>query len=199
MGATSLFISILVHGVRRLRLTPSFCKTECGLRRTCMTPEASEFRLILDRRPQGSRRNVVRWVHCSSFLIRPPAALIAARYGPNCTRIPPQRTPIPQTDLFIDPGWYGTVLSWSRPRARMKAWLTYRNIVVLAFSHPGLRMSFKSWEFEAERREESIQAFEREEVGSAIFSCCITSLTLFASMLVIQARSGCVPLESRSG
>jgi len=52
----------------------------------------------------------------------------------------------------------------------MKAWVTYRNIGVLAFPHPGLRMSFKSREFEAERREESIQAFEREEVGSAIFS-----------------------------
>ncbi|KZP26765.1 hypothetical protein FIBSPDRAFT_731704 [Athelia psychrophila] len=59
---------------------------------------------------QGSRHNVVRWVHRSSFVIRPPPAPVAARYGPNRTRIAPPRIPIPGTDLFVDPGWYGTVV-----------------------------------------------------------------------------------------
>ncbi|KAG7441512.1 uncharacterized protein BT62DRAFT_923288 [Guyanagaster necrorhizus] len=46
--------------------------------------------------PQGTYHNVVRWVHRSSFQLR-------ARRG---TRIP-----IPESNgLFVDPGWYGTVV-----------------------------------------------------------------------------------------
>ena len=71
----------------------------------------SLIRIIVNLRPQGSHHNVVRWVHRSSFVIRPPPVPIAARYGPNRTRIPPVRIPIPQTDnLYVDPGWYGTIV-----------------------------------------------------------------------------------------
>ncbi|KAF7972400.1 hypothetical protein HWV62_18050 [Athelia sp. TMB] len=75
---------------------------------------ATNLQLLQDRMrtetPQGSHHNVVRWVHRSSFDIRPPPAPVASRYGPNRTRIPPPRIPIPSTDLFVDPGWYGTVV-----------------------------------------------------------------------------------------
>lgn len=57
-------------------------------------------------RPQGTYHNVVRWVHRSSFVIRPPTQ---RRYS---TQRRPQspRIPIPDTNLFVDPGWYGTVV-----------------------------------------------------------------------------------------
>ena len=61
-------------------------------------------------RPQGNYHTVVRWVHRSSFVIRPPPTPIAGRYGPNRARIPAPRIAIPNTKLFVDPGWYGTVV-----------------------------------------------------------------------------------------
>lgn len=47
--------------------------------------------------------DVVRWVHRSTFTIRPA--------GPGNARARHLRVPIPNTDgFFIDAGWYGTVV-----------------------------------------------------------------------------------------
>lgn len=68
--------------------------------------------LIYDLRPQGAYHNVVRWVHRSSFVIRPPARVM--QRGPSVNGRGQPHTPriaIPDTDnLFIDPGWYGTIV-----------------------------------------------------------------------------------------
>jgi hypothetical protein len=61
-------------------------------------------------RPQGNIHNVVRWVHRSSFTIRAPAkprmSMSSGGRRPQSPRIP-----IPETaGLFVDPGWYGTVV-----------------------------------------------------------------------------------------
>ncbi|KDQ53964.1 hypothetical protein JAAARDRAFT_136225 [Jaapia argillacea MUCL 33604] len=65
---------------------------------------ASNLQLLQDRvraeTPQGGHHTVVRWVHRSSFVIRPPSSS-----SPTSPRIP-----IPGTSLVIDPGWYGTVV-----------------------------------------------------------------------------------------
>ncbi|KAG5725752.1 hypothetical protein E4T56_gene4960 [Termitomyces sp. T112] len=65
---------------------------------------AANLQLLQDRvrteTPQGTYHNVVRWVHRSSFVIRPPPR------GPQ--RSP--RVPIPEYGLFVDPGWYGTIV-----------------------------------------------------------------------------------------
>jgi hypothetical protein len=114
MGATLLSTSTSARGVSKLLLISSFYKIECGRRRKLYPHTLMKFCLNLTLShhpsPQGSHRKIVRWVHRSSFIIRPPPAPIAARYGPNRTRIPPARIAIPQTDLYVDPGWYGTVV-----------------------------------------------------------------------------------------
>ena len=49
--------------------------------------------------PQGTYHNVVRWVHRSTFVLRPHS------------RSHSSRIPIPESNgLFVDPGWYGTVV-----------------------------------------------------------------------------------------
>ncbi|TFK32365.1 hypothetical protein BDQ12DRAFT_701187 [Crucibulum laeve] len=72
---------------------------------------ATNLQLLQDRvrteTPQGAYHNVVRWVHRSSFMIRPPPR------NPQSTRGRPTtpRIPIPETEnLFVDPGWYGAIV-----------------------------------------------------------------------------------------
>ena len=63
--------------------------------------------------PQGAYHNVVRWVHRSSFVIRPGPARFASspQGGNNKTQMLISRVPIPDTDhLFVDSGWHGTVV-----------------------------------------------------------------------------------------
>ncbi|TFK50487.1 hypothetical protein OE88DRAFT_1713007 [Heliocybe sulcata] len=59
---------------------------------------ADNLQLLQDRvkteTPQGTYHTVVRWVHRSSFVVKPPSIKMR----------------IPNTDLFIDPGWFGTVV-----------------------------------------------------------------------------------------
>ena len=62
--------------------------------------------------PQGAIHNVVRWVHRSSFVIRPPRggpAQYSHQGGRTQVLVP--RIPIPDADnLFVDSGWYGTIV-----------------------------------------------------------------------------------------
>ncbi|TFK66474.1 hypothetical protein BDN72DRAFT_844319 [Pluteus cervinus] len=75
---------------------------------------ASNLQLIQDRvrteTPQGAYHNVVRWVHRSSFVIRPPGK--TKRYSQATSRsgAAPNRIQIPESNLFVDSGWYGTVM-----------------------------------------------------------------------------------------
>ncbi|CDO77558.1 hypothetical protein BN946_scf184912.g57 [Trametes cinnabarina] len=72
---------------------------------------AANLQLLQDRTktetPQGGHHMVVRWVHRSSFTIRPPPAgkplrvAVPRDVGPG---------PGPGGAWFIDPGWYGTVV-----------------------------------------------------------------------------------------
>ncbi|KAJ6598451.1 hypothetical protein DFH09DRAFT_903664 [Mycena vulgaris] len=73
---------------------------------------AANLQLLQDRvrteTPQGAYHNVVRWVHRSSFVIRAPAKprMSTGRPRPQSPRIP-----IPESSgLFVDPGWYGTIV-----------------------------------------------------------------------------------------
>ncbi|THV04024.1 hypothetical protein K435DRAFT_650258 [Dendrothele bispora CBS 962.96] len=86
---------------------------------------AANLQLVQDRvrteTPQGNYHNVVRWIHRSAFTIKPP--------HPNSHRSPSRtrgssvksghpssfasggQIPIPDTNgLFVDSGWYGTVV-----------------------------------------------------------------------------------------
>jgi len=71
---------------------------------------AMNLQLLQDRvrteTPQGTYHNVVRWVHRSSFMVRP------RRYSHQVGKAQFQaaRIPIPETDLYVDPGWYGTIV-----------------------------------------------------------------------------------------
>ncbi|KAF5339725.1 hypothetical protein D9611_009086 [Ephemerocybe angulata] len=80
---------------------------------------AANLQLLQDRvkteTPQGAYHNVVRWVHRSSFVIRPPARVmqrgpsVNGRFAGQQPHTP--RIPIPETEnLFIDAGWYGTIV-----------------------------------------------------------------------------------------
>ncbi|KAF8148000.1 hypothetical protein B0H34DRAFT_669084 [Crassisporium funariophilum] len=76
---------------------------------------AMNLQLLQDRvrteTPQGAYHNVVRWVHRSSFSIRPPRG--PQRYAHQSSRSQPvtSRIPIPGADnLFVDSGWYGTIV-----------------------------------------------------------------------------------------
>ncbi|EAU86636.2 hypothetical protein CC1G_07294 [Coprinopsis cinerea okayama7 len=77
---------------------------------------AANLQLLQDRvkteTPQGAYHNVVRWVHRSSFAIRPPARVMQRGTSVNGRAQPhTPRIPIPETDnLFIDSGWYGTIV-----------------------------------------------------------------------------------------
>ncbi|KAF8960759.1 hypothetical protein BDZ97DRAFT_1905766 [Flammula alnicola] len=73
---------------------------------------ALNLQLLQDRvrteTPQGAYHNVVRWVHRSSFSIRAPRS--PPRYN-NSARPSNGRIPIPDSNnLFVDHGWYGTVV-----------------------------------------------------------------------------------------
>jgi len=77
---------------------------------------------LLYHRPQGAYHNVVRWVHRSSFSIRPPSrqpsvrtpSLSSMRGHVNASlpKVPKiGKIPIPGTDdLYVHPGWYGTIV-----------------------------------------------------------------------------------------
>ncbi|KAJ7750408.1 hypothetical protein DFH07DRAFT_746148 [Mycena maculata] len=74
---------------------------------------AANLQLLQDRvrteTPQGAYHNVVRWVHRSSFVIRAPAKPRMSISGRS--RPPSPRIPIPESSgLFVDPGWYGTIV-----------------------------------------------------------------------------------------
>ncbi|KAJ3778585.1 hypothetical protein FB446DRAFT_631726 [Lentinula raphanica] len=77
---------------------------------------AANLQLLQDRvrteTPQGSYHNVVRWVHRSSFHIRPSPVHSQSRgRGSVNSHSPVQsRIPIPNSALFVDPGWYGKVV-----------------------------------------------------------------------------------------
>ncbi|KAJ3865056.1 hypothetical protein EV359DRAFT_39688 [Lentinula novae-zelandiae] len=77
---------------------------------------ASNLQLLQERArtetPQGSYHNVVRWVHRSSFNIRPPTVRPQSRGRTSVDSHSPvqSRIPIPNTTLFVDPGWYGKVV-----------------------------------------------------------------------------------------
>ncbi|TBU40092.1 hypothetical protein BD309DRAFT_368586 [Dichomitus squalens] len=72
---------------------------------------ATNLQLLQDRMktetPQGGHHVVVRWVHRSSFTVRPPPSgkplriSVPKSIGPG---------PGPGGAWFIDPGWYGTVV-----------------------------------------------------------------------------------------
>lgn len=66
---------------------------------------------MVSPRPQGAYHNVVRWVHRSSFTIRPSRGS-APRYGSSARASPGNgRIPIPESNnLFVDSGWYGTIV-----------------------------------------------------------------------------------------
>lgn len=65
-------------------------------------------RATLFHSPHGALHDVVRWIHRSSFTIRPP---VAPSQGQTQSRLRALRIPIPNADGFcIDPGWYGTVV-----------------------------------------------------------------------------------------
>ncbi|GAW00069.1 hypothetical protein LENED_001561 [Lentinula edodes] len=72
---------------------------------------ASNLQLLQERArtetPQGSFHNVVRWVHRSSFNIRPPTMRSQSRGRTSVDSHSPvqSRIPIPNTTLFVDPGW----------------------------------------------------------------------------------------------
>jgi hypothetical protein len=68
---------------------------------------AANLQLLQDRirteTPQGALRNVVRWVHRSSFVVRPLSNTVRMKGF--------ERIPIPDYNgLFVDPGWYGTIV-----------------------------------------------------------------------------------------
>ncbi|GLB40878.1 hypothetical protein LshimejAT787_0900930 [Lyophyllum shimeji] len=73
---------------------------------------AANLQLLQDRvrteTPQGAYHNVVRWVHRSSFVIRPPGKGVRSpsHYGQTA----PSRIPLPDSNMFVDPGWYGTIV-----------------------------------------------------------------------------------------
>ncbi|CAK5274200.1 unnamed protein product [Mycena citricolor] len=76
---------------------------------------AANLQLLQDRirteTPQGNVHNVVRWVHRSSFVIRPPARNRASMSPSRGSRPESPRIPIPESaGLFVDPGWYGTIV-----------------------------------------------------------------------------------------
>ncbi|KAG6826768.1 hypothetical protein H0H92_014523 [Tricholoma furcatifolium] len=75
---------------------------------------AANLQLLQDRvrteTPQGAYHNVVRWVHRSSFVIRPPGRGAMRQNHPPVAHAGPPRVPIPETNLFVDPGWYGTIV-----------------------------------------------------------------------------------------
>ncbi|TCD61644.1 hypothetical protein EIP91_008132 [Steccherinum ochraceum] len=72
---------------------------------------ASNLQLLQDRMktetPQGGHHTVVRWVHRSSFTLKPTP-------GSRSIRIPVPKTagpgPSPSGAWLIDPGWYGSVV-----------------------------------------------------------------------------------------
>ncbi|CAL1711003.1 unnamed protein product [Somion occarium] len=71
----------------------------------------NNLQLLQDRvrteTPQGGQHTVVRWVHRSSFIIKPAP-------GSRSIRIPVPSTagpgPSPSGAWIVDPGWYGTVV-----------------------------------------------------------------------------------------
>jgi hypothetical protein len=104
--------SISALGERRLLRICSCCKIGSELRRAYHSCFVSFCRLImLLRRHKGAYHNVVRWVHRSLFTIRPPTRKYAPP-PPNSrgqTQVP--RIPILETEnMFVDLGWYGTIV-----------------------------------------------------------------------------------------
>jgi hypothetical protein len=67
-----------------------------------LKPLCTPFLFLCVYSPQGAYHNVMRWVHRSSFQLRPVKGQLPGVVN---------RIPIPNTDsLFVDPGWYGTIV-----------------------------------------------------------------------------------------
>ncbi|KAF8876940.1 hypothetical protein BD779DRAFT_1613214 [Infundibulicybe gibba] len=76
---------------------------------------AANLQLLQERvrteTPQGAYHNIVRWAHRSSFLIAPPAKPARPQSQTSRSRPMALRIPIPNSNgLFVDPGWYGTIV-----------------------------------------------------------------------------------------
>ncbi|XP_006456269.1 hypothetical protein AGABI2DRAFT_195461 [Agaricus bisporus var. bisporus H97] len=76
---------------------------------------AANLQLLQDRvrteTPQGAYHNVVRWVHRSSFVIRPPSRRSSVKTSNSNKAAVVGSIPITGTDnLFVDPGWYGSIV-----------------------------------------------------------------------------------------
>jgi len=76
---------------------------------------ATNLQLLQDRirteTPQGNVHNVVRWVHRSSFVIRAPPKRMSMSSSGSRRPPSPGRIPIPESaGLFVDSGWYGTIV-----------------------------------------------------------------------------------------
>ena len=73
----------------------------------CNSRQHFMFLLTLSVSPQGGHHTVVRWVHRSTFLVKPAP-------GSKSIRIPVPSTagpgPSPSGAWIIDPSWYGTVV-----------------------------------------------------------------------------------------
>ena len=74
-----------------------------------MAPTLVGCILMLDYRPHGALHDVVRWVHRSTFTIRPPVP--PSSQGQPQARSRNVRVPIPNVEgFYVDPGWYGKVV-----------------------------------------------------------------------------------------
>jgi hypothetical protein len=78
---------------------------------------AANLQLLQERvrteTPQGAYHNVIRWVHRSCFVVRPPPVLTARSSNQiySRTRSQTPRIPIPGSDgLYVDAGWYGRIV-----------------------------------------------------------------------------------------
>ncbi|KAJ7319048.1 hypothetical protein DFH08DRAFT_714178 [Mycena albidolilacea] len=76
---------------------------------------AANLQLLQDRvrteTPQGNIHNVVRWVHRSFFVIRAPPKQRMSMSNGHRRPPSPARLPIPESaGLFVDSGWYGTIV-----------------------------------------------------------------------------------------
>ncbi|KAF5366944.1 hypothetical protein D9757_010832 [Collybiopsis confluens] len=79
---------------------------------------AANLQLLQDRArtetPQGSYHTVVRWVHRASFHLRPSSNPRRSQsHGRGSVRSghsSSSRVPIPNSTLFVDPGWFGKLV-----------------------------------------------------------------------------------------
>jgi len=76
---------------------------------------AANLELVQDRvrteTPQGKHHTVLHWVNRSSFVIKPHNSARQSYQSGKRTQNSTNRIPIPNSGgLFVDPGWYGTIV-----------------------------------------------------------------------------------------